>query len=388
MPRSASLKRHYRRSLAGLGGRLHFAAHSHHLWPDVTRAAVLRCWDDAARFSDRKWERVLGEVLPSAQRRVARILGLSRPGQLAFAPNTHELLCRLLSCLDWSRPIRILTTDGEFHSLRRQLARLSELPSVHIEEVPTEPFATFEERFLKALRGRWDLVYLSQVFFDSGFVVERLSDVADAAPPNALLAIDGYHAFCAVPTELRRVEKRAFYLAGGYKYAQAGEGACFLAVPPGCALRPLYTGWFADFDSLERPARGPVAYGPGAYRFWGATFDPSGLYRLDAALGWLSSRGLTTARVHSRIVGLQDAFLSLLGPGLGSLRRSSLLTPIGRRDRAHFLAFRMPGAAAFSRRLARAGVDTDVRADRIRFGFGLYQDESDVRELCRRLARL
>ena len=27
--------------------QLHFAAHSHHFWPDVTREAQLRCWDDA-----------------------------------------------------------------------------------------------------------------------------------------------------------------------------------------------------------------------------------------------------------------------------------------------------------------------------------------------------
>lgn len=382
-------KRHYRRFLKGLGGRLHFAAHSHHLWPDATRAAALACWDDAARLSDRKWEKVFGEVVPEAQRRAARVLGLSRPDHLAFAPNTHELLCRLLSCLDGSRAIRVLTTDGEFHSLRRQLARLKELPSVSVTEVPTEPFDGFEERFLKALRGgRWDFVYVSQVFFDSGFVVERLADIADAAPKRALLAVDGYHAFCAVPASLKGIERRAFYLAGGYKYAQAGEGACFLAVPPGCALRPLDTGWFADFSALEGAASGRVGYGPGGMRFWGATFDPSGLYRFNAALRWMAGLGLTVPKIHARVLALQERFLSRLGRGLGPLRRADLLTPVDRPARAHFLAFRIKGAAALSRRLAAAGVLTDVRADRLRFGFGLYHDESDVDELLRRLARL
>lgn len=381
-------KRHYRRFLRGLGGRLHFAAHSHHLWPDATREAALACWDDAARLADRKWDKVFGEVVPEAQRRVAGILGLSRPDHLAFAPNTHELLCRLLSCLDWSRPVRVLTTDGEFHSLRRQLARLRELPSVSVTEVRTEPFAGFEERFLKALKGRWDFVYLSQVFFDSGFAVERLADVAEAAPKRALLAVDGYHAFGAVPTRLGGVERRAFYLAGGYKYAQAGEGACFLAVPPGCALRPLDTGWFADFSALEGAAPGRVGYGPGAFRFWGATFDPSGLYRLNASLRWMEGLGLSVPKVHAHVLGLQERFLSRLGRGLGPLRREDLLTPVDRPARAHFLAFRLKGAAALSRRLAEAGVLTDVRADRIRFGFGLYHDAGDVGELCRRLKKL
>ena len=49
-----------RRFLAANPGRLHFAAHSHHPWPDVTRQAVLDGWDDAARLMDRKWDRIFG----------------------------------------------------------------------------------------------------------------------------------------------------------------------------------------------------------------------------------------------------------------------------------------------------------------------------------------
>src|SRR5512134_2231348 len=125
--------------------RLHFAAHSHHPWPDVTREAVLQAWDDAARLVDRKWEHVFGTVLPKARAHVARILDLSRPGQIAFGPNTHEFLVRILSCFDEGRPLRILTTDAEFYSFARQAARLQELARVTLTRVPTEPFATFEE---------------------------------------------------------------------------------------------------------------------------------------------------------------------------------------------------------------------------------------------------
>jgi hypothetical protein len=70
-----ALKAHYSHFLQARPGVLHFAAHSHHLWPDVTRGAVVQAWDDAARLADRKWEHVLGAVLPRAQAHVARILG-------------------------------------------------------------------------------------------------------------------------------------------------------------------------------------------------------------------------------------------------------------------------------------------------------------------------
>src|SRR3546814_6605943 len=52
--------------------------------------------------------------------------GLDDASSLAFAPNTHDFLRRLLSCLPVGRPPRILTSDGEFHSFTRQAARLEE----------------------------------------------------------------------------------------------------------------------------------------------------------------------------------------------------------------------------------------------------------------------
>jgi selenocysteine lyase/cysteine desulfurase len=118
----ASYKEHFFRFLSADPDRLHFAAHSHHLWPDVTHVAQARAWDVAARWVDLKWNHIFGVELPTAQRHIARTLGLPHPSSIAFAPNTHELFMRIVSCLD--PPVRILTTDGEFHSFRRQAKRL------------------------------------------------------------------------------------------------------------------------------------------------------------------------------------------------------------------------------------------------------------------------
>ena len=74
-----TLKSHFSRSVGGRGAPLHFAAHSHHPWPDVTFAAQQQCWLDAAELLDRKWDKVFGEVIPAAQRHVARRLSLSHP---------------------------------------------------------------------------------------------------------------------------------------------------------------------------------------------------------------------------------------------------------------------------------------------------------------------
>ena len=89
------LKSHFRHFLEADPERLHFAAHSHHLWPDVTLAAQERCWRDAARLADRKWDMIFGELYPETQRQVAELLSLPRPASLAFGPNRGERLTSL-----------------------------------------------------------------------------------------------------------------------------------------------------------------------------------------------------------------------------------------------------------------------------------------------------
>jgi len=372
-------RQHFSRFLGAVPGRLHVAAHSHHPWPDVTFEAQQQAWLDAARLMDDKWDEIFGSVLPEAAAHITGRLGLSDPEAIAFAPSTHALVMRLLSTL--SPPVRILTTDAEFHSFARQAARLEEDGLAAVERVPAEPFASFPERFSAAAgRGGHDLVYWSHVFFNSGYVVPDLTGLVAALPePEPLVVIDGYHGFMAVPSDLAAVEGRAFYLAGGYKYAMAGEGACFAHCPPGYAERPRDTGWFAGFAQLSEGATGKVAYAPGGGRLLGATLDPTGLYRLNAVQRWLDGLGVTVADIHAHVAALQARFLAagphpelIPGPDVG--------------DRGHFLTFRLPDAAAVHAALHAAGVIADHRDDRLRIGFGLYHDDGDVDELLRRLA--
>jgi selenocysteine lyase/cysteine desulfurase len=369
-------------------GLLHFAAHSHHPWPDATEGPHARYWTDSATLADRKWERVFGEVVPKAQRHVARLLALSDPRQVAFAPNTHEFVARLYSCFDPAKPLRVLTSASEFHSFRRQTRRLQESGRLVVEEVAAAPWDSFGERFTRAERAsQWDLIWLSHVFYDSGFRVENLEAICAAAPANALVCIDGYHAFCALPVDLSRVHRRAFYLAGGYKYAMAGEGACFLSIPPGCELRPADTGWFASFDSLSSPAGEAVPYSSDAFRFWGATFDPSGLYRFNAAMDWLAATIVTVADIHRHAVTLQKHFLDgLLRLGLRSLAPGHLVPPAGV-PRGNFLAFDVDDAEDLHRRLKEQHIYIDRRDRRLRFGFGVYHDEPEVHRLIDAVAR-
>jgi selenocysteine lyase/cysteine desulfurase len=376
-----SYKPLFSRFLGAAPDRLHLAAHSHHLWPDAVFAAQLRYIQDSALHADQKWGPIFGDLVPRLQARIAAILDLPDPASLAFAPNTHEFVRRLLSCLPADRPARILTTDSEFHSFRRQMARLEEDGLVAVTRVAQEPTADFPARFAAAARaGGHDLVFFSQVFFNSGFAVPDLAALVDAVPDReTLIAIDGYHGFMALPTSLAAVVDRIFYIAGGYKYAMAGEGACFLHVPPGYGARPRDTGWYAAFGALAGSQDGRVPYGTDGSRFLGSTFDPSGLYRLLAVLDLLAERGIGVPVIHAHVLALQQAFAAGLDrAGLPDLARSRLLVPLDQPHRGHFLTYRTDAAGTIDERLGAAGIVVDHRDDRLRFGFGLYHDLAEV----------
>ncbi|HRO67453.1 MAG TPA: aminotransferase class V-fold PLP-dependent enzyme [Pseudobdellovibrionaceae bacterium] len=367
----------YSRFLAARPGIQHFACHSHHYWPDVTREATLQYWDDTARLADDKWTYSFTEKVPRAQQLIAANLNLSDPERIVFAPNTHEFVVRLLSCFAPDEPLRILTTDSEFYSFDRQINRLSESDHVEIVKVPVEPFADFHERFeasLGALKPQF--VFFSHVFFNSGFVcdAERLSRAAGAVARMAV--VDGYHGFMAVPTDLVKFDPRAFYLAGSYKYAQGGEGACFLVVPEGCEERPIDTGWFAELAELDRYT-GAVGYPQKGLRFAGSTMDFTALYRLIAALELFRDKGLTVTKIHAHIRKQQALFLSALAGIHHPLLNDRTLMRHDPGDHGHFLTFRLPSVEVtdkLQKELMEVGFQTDSRGERLRFGFGLYHE--------------
>ncbi len=379
----AARKDLFSRALSLDPDRLHFAAHSHHLWPDSSFDGQMRAWVEANQFADRKWDVIFGEVVPEAQGHVARELNLPDPNTVVFAPNTHDLLVRIVSGVERG-PVRILSTDGEFHSFRRQGERWEEAGEAVITRVPLEPFETFDDRFVAAARqGGFDLIVVSQVFFRTGQTfggIGALADLADPAGP--WVVIDGYHGFMAQPTDLSALADRVFYLAGGYKYAMSGEGVCFLHAPDGYCPRPAVTGWFAEFGDLSGPPGG-VQYRSDGGRFWGATFDVSPIYRFNAVRRMLDEAGLTTADVSAHAHSLMQRFQKAVGTGeAGRLAEAELINPLtGAAGRSRFLAFRHDDAGAWRSRLLEAGVVTDVRDDVVRFGFGLYQDAEDVERL-------
>jgi kynureninase len=274
----------------------------------------------------------------------------------------------------------VVTTDGEFHTVRRQLDRLAE-EGVAVVRVPEAPAGTVAARLADAVDDRTALVLVSAVFFDTGRIARSLGLVAERCRRHgAALLVDAYHALNVVPVSLAEVGLGdAFVTGGGYKYCQLGEGNCFLRIPPDCGLRPVVTGWFSEFTALEdreRPDR--VAYGTGGDRFAGATYDPTSHYRAAAVFRFFRERGLTAEllrEVSRHQVGLLAAEFDQLDldPAVVSRDRTVPLEEIG-----GFLALRAPGAAVLVRRLRERGVWADARGDVLRLGPAPYLSDRQL----------
>ena len=281
-----------------------------------------------------------------------RELGGADPQSIVFSSNTHDFILRLVSaCPRRGGTLRVLTSDGEFHSARRQFRRWAEDGWFIEEEVASEPFDDFGQRLLERARsGDHDLIFVSHVLFGSGRLFSPIDELAALARPGGpWVVIDGYHAFMAVEAPLSAAAATtAFYLGGGYKYAMSGEGCAFLHAPAGFGPRPAATGWFAEFEDRTLPP-GAVGYAPDASRFLGATFDPSALYRFNAVRSMLSENGLTTARISAHVDALQSAFFDRVAGT--PLAGAQLLNPLEGGPHARFLAFRTSDSHSIHARL-------------------------------------
>jgi selenocysteine lyase/cysteine desulfurase len=218
---------------------------------------------DAAEGVDDKWDRAEKKA-ERVRRGFARLLGAGAE-EIALGQNTHELVVRFLSALPLTKRPRLVTTDGEFHTIRRQLDRLAEDGRIEVVKVAAYPAATLAERLIAAIDDRTSAALVSSVLFETAHIVPGLDSALDACRARgAELLVDAYHHLNVVPFALAGLGD-AFVVGGGYKYCQLGEGNCFLRVPPGRDdLRPLLTGWFSEFAHLTEKTPGARALRRGA----------------------------------------------------------------------------------------------------------------------------
>jgi kynureninase len=358
--------------------RLLLSGHSHQAWPDVALDGQIEAFEDAARHVDEKWERAFAK----AERvRDGFRLFLDEPGaRIALGQNTHELVLRLLSGLDLAAKPRLITSDGEFHTLRRQLTRLDEA-GIEVVRIAAQPAGTLAERMADALDDRTSAVLVSAVLFETARIVPGLDFLADACRRRGIeLLVDAYHALGPVPFTTADLPA-AWVVGGGYKYLQLGEGNSFLRLPEHADnLRPVITGWYAEFAELADHHPGAVSYPLGAARYAGSTYDPTSHYRAARVFDFFAEQGLTPARLRE-IALRQTGLLATLFAGMSPSPDLISISPEPRENFGGFVSLQttQPAKAAqLQALLAGRGVLTDSRGEYLRLGPAPYLSDDQL----------
>lgn len=354
-----------------VGNRLLFTGHSHQAWPDVALDGLRKSFGTAATEVDKKWEQAFGKT--EILREYLREFYDDPRGYYCLAENTHLLLVSWLSSFDLKRKPKIITTDGEFHSMYRQLKRLEE-EGLEVVRLNAES-DDLPEKVREMADAQTAAIMMSRIYFQSGIVNTHISKIAEIARSNGIpFLVDDYHGTNVVRLSLREENlEDCYFLIGGYKYLQWGEGNCFLRFPHDCTLRPAVTGWFASFRTLDEPRNGgKVQYDDGNQRFATGTYDPASQFRAAEVVRFFREHeigpGKLEKQYNAQVALLREKFMELnLDP--------EIIRPCHNRppeETGGFFALRSSHARTIRARLLEREVFTDARGSVLRLGPAPY----------------
>lgn len=357
--------------------RILLTGHSHQAQPDCAKEGVLKCWKDASSLADDKWGKVF-EVADSVRTSLARLMDDDKEN-IVLGQNTHDLILRFLSALDLKKRNKIITTDGEFHTIRRQMDRLSQ-GILEVVKVPRNPVETLSERIIKEIDDNVSAVMVSKVMFQDSAIVSGLSEVENACTKHgAKLLVDIYHVLNAIPFSIKEEGlENSFLVGGGYKYLELGEGNCFMRVPPNETFKPVITGWFAEFATLSaKKVAGEVQYGEKHWAFEGSTYDPASHYRALEVFKFFEEQKLTPELLreinnHQKKV-LADTFTEMN-------LDEKIIKLTSQKNTAGFQTFITPFAGKFTEELKIRNVFADSRGEFLRFGPAPYLTDNQLKE--------
>ncbi len=339
----------------------------------------MQAWKDAAEFVDNKWAQAFDKANEVRKGFAQRLDDTS--GRYSLSQNTHDLVIRFISALPLKDKPRLITTNGEFHSIRRQLNRLEE-EGVKITRIDNTQMEYVVDDIINAMNDKTSAVLVSSVFFNNGQILQGIERLAKACDQfDIKLLVDAYHHINVVPFSIQQNSlENAYVVGGGYKYCQLGEGNCFLRFPEHCALRPVITGWLAEFDSLykasENGAR--VSYKSADDRFAGATYDPTSHYRAAEVFHFFDEQKMTPEFLREqsqRQIGLLMQRFDEADFEQKIIQRDlnySLATTAG------FLALKSQYAEKIKNELSKHDVYSDVRADVLRLGPAPYLSDQQL----------
>ncbi|MCI3924779.1 aminotransferase class V-fold PLP-dependent enzyme [Paenibacillus sp. TRM 82003] len=265
------------------------------------------------------------------RRKLAALLGVKNPNDIAFALNTTAALNTAI--LGYVKPgDHVVCTAIEHNSVRRPLEWLKRHRDVEVTYVETEASGELEvQRVKESLRSNTRLIAASHSSNLLGSIVP-VAELAEAAKTcGAKLLVDAAQSAGVLPIDVSKmgIDMLAF---PGHKALYGPQGTGGLYISPELEVEPLFVGGTgSQSEAIEQPTVRPDRYESG-------TQNGPGIAGLGAGVDFVLHE--TTANIHNKEWTLTQRLME----GLAQLGGIRVLGPESGKPRTGIVSFVMEGA--------------------------------------------
>ena len=224
--------------------------------------------------------------------KAATLIGAS-PDDIAFIPNTGNVLSWLLTGIEWKTGDHVLTLSDEFPNnlyfggaLRRKGVSASTVP------IPADRFCI--EGLVERLTERTRIVLTSAVNYSTGLRPPLDEIGKELKKRNILFYVDGTQSVGALPTDVAasRIDVLAVH---GYKWMCCPTGTGFAYVAPHVRewLEPNLYSWRShrDWRNVDHLHHGAPLLPASAIKYEGGMQNFAGIYAMGAVVDLFESLG-------------------------------------------------------------------------------------------------
>ncbi len=295
-----------------------------------------------ARVDISKLENILiensNDLMLHTQKLIAEILTLPHPENLFFFNDPFAFWDLFKNIFSNQDKISVLLTEADqncfFSSSEFDLTVIS-----------TMPFDQFEQRLINKIKSqKFDIVFISQVFSNSGMAINDLEAINQAAiESEALIVLNAKRSFYSMPTKLATMADSLLY------FYHSDEMNIGFVSSPKC-----YTSFFTSTSTKEC------------------------LFRFNSALNIFKQESISVEMIHQHIQQLQFLFRQQLITLDHPFLCEKNIISFDYNHHGHQLTFALPSphhAKLLHAELKSHHITTEIFENRLSFHFDLFQEE-------------
>jgi len=327
-------------------------------------------WSEHGPALRQKWL----EKIESTRSTLASRLGC-QPSEIAFCQNTTAAICCVANGVDWQPGDNVVLANVEYPA-NVYPWWAQDQRGVGLKFVRPENGRIRLEDFFAAADGRTRVMAVSHVQFATGFRADLDKLGTFCRDREILLLVDAIQSFGVFPINVK-VSQISALACGVHKWLLCPPGLGFLYCDKDLCERLKV--WCPGAESVVRPQEYlnyDLTYREGARRFEGGSLNLASTYCLEAVLAMLHEVG--DEQVLRRVRRLTDHLCSGLrdrGCRVFSSRVDDEWSGI-----VLFTLEKHPSGRVVDA-LAKSGIITSVREDRIRVSPHFYNSEEEIDRL-------